>query len=240
MIKNKEQQGIEPKSEKRSFLKINLLSSSEGCIFLVGVTIALIYALWLGTKFIFNPVDANVLAAMTATSIIFGRAAAMTVGYTMGLGHSTVIPVSMIIETMLVLIFYPLFVFSWNHLLVIKGLKSIFDRIHKAAEFHEVKVRKYGTIGLFAFVWFPFWMTGPVVGCVIGFLLALPVWLNISVVLAGTYVAILGWAFFLRTIHEQIASYSSHAAIILMVIIIGIIIIGHLMYRSQQENKNKH
>ena len=228
------------KSEQRKRLKVTLLTSSEGSIFLVGVTIALIYTFWLGTKFIFNPVNANVLAAMTATSIVFGRAAAMTVGYTMSLGHATVIPVSMIIETILVLIFYPLFVFSWKHLLVIKGLKNLFDRIHRAAEFHKDKVRKYGTIGLFAFVWFPFWMTGPVVGCVIGFLLALPVWLNITVVLAGTYVAILGWAFFLREIHEQIASYSSHAALILMVIIIGIIIIGHLMHRSQQENKNRH
>ena len=228
-----------PKSEQRKLLKITLLNSSEGSIFLVGVTLALIYSFWLSIKFIFSTQEAQDLIGLTAVEVMFGRAAGMTFGYTVGLGNKTVIPICIILETILVFIFYPLFVFSWRHLLVVKSLKKLFDRIHQAAETHKDKVRKYGIIGLFAFVWFPFWMTGPVVGCVIGFLLALPVWLNISVVLAGTYVAILGWAFFLRKIHEQIAAYSSHAALILMAIIIGIIIIGHLMHRAQQENKNK-
>jgi hypothetical protein len=98
-------------------------------------------------------------------------------------------------------------------------------------------VRRYGIIGLFAFVWFPFWMTGPVIGCVIGFLLGLRVWLNMTVVLAGTYVAIFGWAFFLRQFHDRVASYSSYAAMVLMALLVIIIIIGHLLHRTIHENK---
>ena len=74
----------------------------------------------------------------------------------------------------------------------------MFDRIHKAADAHKETVRKYGIAGLFLFVWFPFWMTGPVVGCVIGFMIGLRIRLNLSIVLAGTYMAIIGWAVFLR------------------------------------------
>jgi uncharacterized membrane protein len=176
---------------------------------------------------------------MTATEIMFGRAASMTFGYSLGLGHSTVIPICIIIETILVLIFYPLFVFSWRHLLVIKWLKNIFERIHKAAETHKDKVQRYGIIGLFVFVWFPFWMTGPVVGCVIGFLLGLRVWLNITVVLTGTYAAIFGWAFFLRQFHDRVASYSSYAAMVIMALLVIIIIVGQLLHRTLHENKNK-
>jgi uncharacterized membrane protein len=239
MVKKTEQQSGELKSEKRKQLKATLLRSSEGRLLLSGVALAFIYTFWLVIKALFSPDESQVLIGITATEIMFGRATAMAFGYSMGLGHGTVIPICIIMETILVLIFYPLFIFSWRHLLVINWLKNIFERTHRAAEAHKDKVQRYGLIGLFLFVWFPFWMTGPVVGCVIGFLLGLRTWLNITVVLAGTYTAIFGWAFFLRQLHEQVASYSSYAAMVLMILLIVIIIVGHLLYRTMHENKNR-
>ncbi len=239
MGKKTEQPASELNSEQRNQLKVTLLTSSEGRLLLIGVALAFIYTFWLGIKLLLSPEEAQLLVGMTATELMFGRAAAMAFGYSLALGHSTVIPICIIIETILVLIFYPLFVFSWRHLLVINWLKNIFERIHKAAKAHKGKIQRYGIIGLFVFVWFPFWMTGPVVGCVIGFLLGLRVWLNITVVLTGTYVAIFGWAFFLRQIHDRVASYSSYAAMVLMTLLVIIIIVGHLLYRTLHENKNK-
>ncbi len=239
MVKKTEQPAGESKSQKRKQLKATLLRSSEGRLLLSGVALAFIYTFWLVIKALFSPDESQVLIGITATEIMFGRATAMAFGYSMGLGHGTVIPICIIMETILVLIFYPLFIFSWRHLLVINWLKNIFERTHRAAEAHKDKVQRYGLIGLFLFVWFPFWMTGPVVGCVIGFLLGLRTWLNITVVLAGTYTAIFGWAFFLRQLHEQVASYSSYAAMVLMILLIVIIIVGHLLYRTMHENKNR-
>ena len=239
MVEKTEQPANELNSEQRNQLKVTLLTGSEGRLLLIGVALAFIYTFWLGVKLLLSPEESQVLIGMTATEIMFGRAASMAFGYSLGLGHSMVIPICIIIETILVLIFYPLFVFSWRHLLVINRLKNIFERIHKTAEAHRGKVQKYGIIGLFVFVWFPFWMTGPVVGCVIGFLLGLRVWLNMTVVLAGTYVAILGWAFFLRQFHDRVASYSSYATMVLIALLIIIIIVGHRLHRTLQENKNK-
>jgi len=192
MEEESEKQTGEVKSQQPHQLKATLLTSSEGRLLLLGVVLAFIYTFWLGIKLLFSPEQSQLLIGMTATELFFGRAAAMAFGYTLGLGHRTVIPICIIIETILVLIFYPLFVFSWRHLLVIKRLKNVFERIQKSAETHKDKVQKYGVIGLFAFVWFPFWMTGPVVGSVIGFLLGLRVWLNMTVVLTGTCLAIVG------------------------------------------------
>lgn len=214
------------------------MASSEGCLLLIGIALALIYTFWLGFKLLLLLDESQVLIGITATELMFGRAAAMEFGYTMGLGHKTVIPICMIIETILVLIFYPLFVFSWRHLLVIKWLKNILERIKKSAETHKDKIQKYGVAGLFAFVWFPFWMTGPVVGSVIGFLLGLRIRLNLSVVLTATYVAIVGWAYLLRHFHKQIASYSSYAAMVLMALLVFVIITVHLLYRTFHENKD--
>ena len=234
-----EQPASDLNSEQRDQLKVTLLTSSEGRLLLIGVALAFVYTFWLGVKLLFSPEESQVLVGMTATGIMFGRAAGMAFGYSLGLGHTTVIPICIIIETILVLIFYPLFVFSWHHLLVINWLKNIFERIQKSAEAHKDKVQRYGIIGLFVFVWFPFWMTGPVVGCVIGFLLGLRVWLNMTVVLAGNCVAILGWAFLLRHFHDRVASYSSYAAMVLMALLVIIIIVGHLLHRTLYENKKK-
>ena len=226
-------------SERRNRLKVTLLNSSEGRLLLFGVALAFVYTFWLGVKVLLSPEKSQVLIGMTATHIMFGRAAGMAFGFSQKLEPITVIPICIIIETILVLIFYPLFVFSWRHLLVTNWLKNIFERIHKAAETHKGKIQRYGIIGLFVFVWFPFWMTGPVVGCVIGFLLGLRVWLNITVVLTGTCAAIFGWAFFLHQFHDRVASYSSYAAMVLMALLVIIIILGHLLLRTFHENKNK-
>ncbi|MBN2592064.1 MAG: small multi-drug export protein [Sedimentisphaerales bacterium] len=239
MEENAAQSESDLNSQENHQLKSTLLASPEGCFLLIGIALALIYTFWLGIKLLISPDESQVLIGITATELMFGRAAAMAFGYSMGLGHKTVIPICMIIETILVLVVYPLFVFSWRHLLVVKWLKNILERIKKSAETHKDKVQKYGVIGLFAFVWFPFWMTGPVVGSVIGFLLGLRIWLNLPVVLTGTYVAIVGWAFVLRQFHKQIASYSSYAAMVLMALLVFVIIIVHLLYRTFHENKNE-
>jgi uncharacterized membrane protein len=234
-----EKQTEESNSKQKNRLKVTFLNSPEGRLLLVGVALAFIYTFWLGVKLLLSPEEAQVLIGMTATEIMFGRAASMAFGYSLGLGHITVIPICITIETVLVLICYPLFVLSWRHLLVINWLKNIFENIRKAAETHKGKVQKYGIIGLFVFVWFPFWMTGPVVGCVIGFLLGLRIWLNISVVLAGTYLAIFGWAFFLRQLHDHVASYSSYATMVLVALLIIIIIVGNLLHRTLHKDNNK-
>ena len=235
MATETEQPAEEPDSRQPERLRGTLLTSSEGRVLLLGVALAFAYILWLGVKLLVSPDEFQILTGMTAVDIMFGRAAAMAFGYTLNLGHAKVIPICMIIETILVLIVYPLFVFSWQHLLVVKGFRKIFERIRKSAEAHKGKVQKYGIIGLFAFVWFPFWMTGPVVGCVIGFLLGLRVWINIPVVLSGTYLAILAWGLFLK----RFATYSSQAAMVLMVLLIVIVVAGSLLHGTLSENKNK-
>ena len=229
-----------PNPQEPDHLRETLLTSSEGRILLIGVFLASAYIFWLGIRLLMAPTEFHVLAAMTAMDIMFGRAAAMAYGYSQQLEHAKVISICMLIEAILVLIVYPLFVFSWQHLLVVKGLKKIFDRIRKAAEAHKDKVQRYGIIGLFAFVWFPFWMTGPVVGCVIGFLLGLRAWINITVVVAGSCLAILVWGIFLSRFHDSVAAYSPQAAMVMMILLIVVIVVGSLLHRTLRESKNRH
>ncbi|MHC5088143.1 MAG: small multi-drug export protein [Planctomycetota bacterium] len=156
----------------------------------------------------------------------------------MEIGHVRVILISMLLETILVLVFYPLFVFIWKQLLVTRWLKRLSDRTYKAAERHKDKVRKYGVIGLFAFVWLPFWMTGPVVGCMIGYLLGMRIWVNLITVLTGTYIAILGWAYLLSELHQQTLSYSSYAIVIIAAIAAAAILTWTLRQHYRKPSQN--
>ena len=235
----REQRAREANGGRSNGLGVTLLAGPEGRLLLIAVALAFVYTLWLAFKVLTTPAESQFLIGMTATTLVFGRAAGLAYAYSVGLGHAKAMPVTMVVETLHVLVFYPLFVFSWRHLLVIKSLKNVFERIHQAAETHKAKIQRYGVVGLFAFVWFPFWMTGPVVGSVIGFLLGLPVWLNMTAVLVGTYVAIVGWAFFLREVHERVAAYDPYAAMALVVILIVIVVAGHFLRRTLHETKRK-
>ena len=129
--------------QENNQLRRTLISAPEGKLLIFGVGLAFMYIFWLVIKLLFVPEQSQILVGVTATGILFGRAAAMALGYSLGLGHITIIPICMVIETVLVLIFYPLFVFSFRHLLVIKWLKKTFDHAQRTAEMHKKKVQRY-------------------------------------------------------------------------------------------------
>lgn len=221
------------RDEQRIWLR--LLSTPEGRILVTGGVLSLASILLLAVQSLINPQMSRIFVMMILTSIFFGRAAGLTVGYSLGLDHGVVVPLIMFVETVLVLLFYPLFVFSCQRLLIIPQLKHLIDRTAKAAESYSARIRRYGMISLFVFVWSPFWMTGPVVGCAIGYLLGIRPLYNLSIVLVGTYMAISCWAFFLQELQEQIAGYSPYGPFILIVLVVLVIIIGRILHNAHHK-----
>lgn len=206
-----------------------LLTTPEGRILEIGLIIALLFIAVLGFGYIYFQEKAHIFLGMSATNILFGRAAGISFGYSFELSNVLVIITNVLIETILVLIFYPLFVFSWRSILVIRPLRRTIKRTSIAAETHQTTIRKYGTIGLFMFVWLPFWATGPMVGCAIGYLLGLNPWKNLTIVLSGTCLAIIFWAILLREIHERVAAYSPYASSIIVIVIILFVSVIYLL-----------
>ncbi len=218
------------------FLSI-IQTSLEGRILLFGVMLTLLYIMGLVICWMVKPDIFQMLIGLTATHILFGRAAALSFGYTVGLNHGSVIPVSMVIETILVLIMYPLFVLTLQRLVEIEILSNVMRKINKVAEERHDTIRKFGIVGLFFFVWFPFWMTGPVLGSVIGFLLGLKVWVVLTVVLSGTYMAIVCWSILLRELHKRVAAYNPYVPMIMLAAIIAIVILGNILHKSNIKKK---
>ena len=201
-----------------------LFASPEGL--LLGIGLALTSLLFLGFGIAWHLYPDSVLSytAMTGLNLVIGRAAGMSFGYASGFGHAQVVPLNMLVESIQVLVVYPLFVLSMRQLIRVPQLQVFLSRMHHAAEAHGGSVRKFGIVGLFVFVFVPFWMTGPVVGSIIGFLIGLRPWVSVSIVLGATYVAIGVWALLLNELSAWAATVNRFAPFALVVAIALIVL----------------
>jgi uncharacterized membrane protein len=184
-----------------------------------------------------SPRLGQIILGITASNVLFGRAAGISLGYTFEFGHASVISLNILLETILVLLFYPLFIFSLNQLLAIKWLKKFMDRAAASAKKHQHKVQRYGIPGLILFVWFPFSMTGPLVGCIIGYMIGLGTRINIAVVLGSTYLAIICWAMFLRGMLGHLAAYSTYWPIAFIATIVALIVMAQVIKMLKLKRK---
>ena len=199
-----------------------LFASTEGRMLGVGLALTGLMLLAFGVGWHLYPDRILPYAIMTGLNLIIGREAGMSFGYASGFGHAQVAPLNILVETIQVLVIYPLFVQSTRHLIKLRIMESFITRIQHAAESGGGVVRKFGIAGLFVFVFVPFWMTGPVVGAIIGFLIGLRPWVNLAVVLVSTYIAIGIWALLLNELNvwasavNQYAPYALFLAIVLI------------------------
>lgn len=189
-----------------------LLQTGEARILALGLGLTLLALVALGVGWLVEPELTAVFAAMTGLNLTVGRAAGMTFGYASGLDHPAVISSNVLVETIQVLVVYPLFVLGWNNLVDVRHMRRFLVSMRHSAEANQARVARYGMAGLFAFVFLPFWMTGPVVGAMIGYLIGLKPRQTLATVLVATYVAVAIWAVFFERMNELAAVYGRYAA----------------------------
>ena len=192
------------------------LSSQEGKIFTFGMLLLLAYLGGIISTYLFSVSDANHLVVMTVTNFLFGRAAGISYGFSVAFDDLVIIATNIIIELITVLLIYPLFVISWKKSVTVHGLHGFFSKAKELRIKYSVFFDKYGKYGLFIFVWFPFWMTGPVVGSIIGFLIGLKHHHTMLIVISGTSLAIVVWTYFLKELISLLDQISSYAPYILL------------------------
>ena len=201
-----------------------LLKSQEGKILLFGLLLFFSYSISIISVYLFSVEDANSLVVMTVTNFFFGRAAGISYGYTAEFSDEVIILANMIIEFVTVMIIYPLFVLSWKKSVRIEMLRSFFTNVKLQRRKYKSFFQKYGKYGLFIFVWFPFWLTGPVIGSIIGFLIGIKHYTTMTIVLLGTSLAIVIWTFFLKFFLDLLNQLSGNTPSIFLglIIVVGV------------------
>ncbi len=214
-----------------------LLSSQEGKIFITGMLLFFLFLIIVAVTYIFSISEANDLMIMSVTNFFFGRAAGISYGYTVEFSDRIIIIMNIMIEFIMVMISYPLFVFSWNKSLNIKFLRHFFISVKREKLKYKNYFLKYGKYGLFLFVWFPFWMTGPVIGSIIGFLIGIKHYTTMLIVLSGTSLAIVIWTYFLKELIILLNQVSANAPYILLGLFILIAIILKVLKKGRADDK---
>jgi len=111
-----------------------LFASTEGRMLGIGLALTGLMLLAFGIGWHLFPDSVLTYAAMTGLNLVIGRAAGMSFGYASGLGHAQVVPLNMLVETIQVLVVYPLFALSWRQLIRVPRLQPFVKRMHHSAE----------------------------------------------------------------------------------------------------------
>ena len=106
----------------------------------------------------------------------------------------------------------------------------------KNAQANRRRISRYGPIGLLFFVWFPLYMTGPLVGSIIGYFMGLNPYINITVVLSGTLAAVICWVAIFEKLATQLGQWSG----LIPAFVIIAALIAFLVVRSKQRKETRH
>jgi len=205
-------------------IKHEFFKHKEGKILILGLVLLGSFFILILLSALFFPHYLQQILSITATNIIFGRMAGLSIGIASQMNTPLLIAFNLFIESIMVLLMYPLFVLSWKRLDLITyaPLNRFLERSKESAHKYEPMIKRYGVIGLILFVLTPFAMTGPVVGSFVGFLIGFRHAVTLLVVLTSTLVAIIIWVYLIKNFEELLITYSDR-------IMMGFLIAGTLM-----------
>ncbi len=201
-----------------------LYKGEEGNILILSLCITLSLIVFIIISYQIDVSFANRITGIVFTNLLVGRVPALSFGYAADLSHFTVISINIVTEMILVTAIYPLFVFSLKGVLKVKVLEDFFTEVQKKKNEHQKKFDKYGRFGLFVFVFIPFWMTGPIVGSIIGFLIGMKHYVVIFIVFIATIISITLWGLFLQEIIDFLLIFDTQIVWILLLLVVSVLL----------------
>jgi uncharacterized membrane protein len=200
-------------------------------ILLIGLSLALLTGLYLAYLLF---ADLDLYEALSYTAIVHtmgGRALGIATCLSAGIPLLPTILYNFWLEVVIVLICYGFVVLIMRNVIQPKLFHSAVRQAELSAQSQKTRVKKYGGVGLFLFVMFPFFMTGPVVGSIIGYLLNYKAINNFLIVFGGTLSSILIYAL----IGNRVLNYINQFIAVDLVkkwgsIIVGLLIVIFLIY----------
>ncbi len=161
-----------------------------GCLLLIGsigVIGLLAYA---------NHPKWQIVFSMAVAHMIAGKGVSVVQGVALGLHPLGILILASISDLVLLLLAYPVLVFSYEHFFETSLFQRHMLRVFESAQRGMDRIGRFKVLGVFMFVWLPFWMTGVLVGSILGYSLGLRSWVTLVTAALGTFTSILIWLFF--------------------------------------------
>lgn len=215
-------------------VQIEFLYTDEGRIFVLGCAMLILWVLVIALLWEFKQACWIDLLTMSFTELFLGRAAAIAHAKLVNMHPVLMVFVATYVDAVTVLISYPLLVFSYTHLFegrfFQKHMRPIFESAQKGMD----RVSGSKIAGVFAFVWFPFWMTGVVVGAALGYLLGLKHWVTMVTVTVSTMSASLCWVLFYDKLFDLLGKVHRGVPVVLTVAIITWLAVRRIIRKRRE------
>ncbi len=221
---------------KHRTVRLRVLLANERGVFVLGCFMLIAWVgavalLWQRSHALWLPV-----LTMGFTELFAGRAAAIAQAQHLDMQPALIVLLATYVDAATVFIIYPLLVFCYENLFerrfFQKHMKPVFDSARRSLN----RFAKYEILGVFCFVWIPFWMTGVVVGAVLGYLLGLRTWINMATVTVATLTASLCWAFAYDRLFTWLAAIHKGIPVTVTCVLIAVLLCRRWLqgYRNRQ------
>jgi len=171
--------------------RLNLI---EVKILLLGLVLTVLTGIYFLYLLITDPGLYKVLSSTAIIHMMGGRALGIVTCLSADISLFYTILYNFFLEVVIVLIAYGIVVLVMRNIIQPKLFNSAVRQAELTAQSQKTKIKKYGSIGLFLFVMFPFFMTGPVIGAIVGYLLNYRAINNFLIVFSGTLASIIIYA----------------------------------------------
>jgi uncharacterized membrane protein len=219
--------------KKLAYLVRERLDMIEVKILLIGLGLAALTGIYFLYLIFTDPGLYQVLSSTAIIHLMGGRGLGIVTCLSAGISLFYTILYNFFLEIVIVLIAYGIVVLVMRNIIQPRLFHSAVRQAELTAQSQKTKIKKYGSIGLFLFVMFPFFMTGPVIGAIIGYLLNYRAINNFLIVFSGTLASILIYAFIGNNIINFINRYIHIDVLrkwsgIIIIVLIVIFLIYHL------------
>ena len=234
--------------KKLAYLIRERLNMIEVKILFLGLVLTALTGIYFLYLLFTDPGLYKVLSSTAIIHLMGGRALGILTCLSAGISLFYTIIYNFFLEVVIVLIAYGIVVLVMRNIIQPKLFDKAVRQAELTAQNQKTKIKKYGSIGLFLFVMFPFFMTGPVIGAIIGYLLNYKVVNNFLIVFSGTLTSIMIYALignnFINFINQyiQIDVLRKWGGIVIAVLIV-VFLIYHLktvktfLYRADDDEE---
>jgi uncharacterized membrane protein len=167
-----------------------------------------------------------------------GRAISIAQGTHVGLPRWLIIVIATYVDIMGMLLVYPLFVYSYEHFVEGHFFQRRMRPMLESAQKNVHSFGRYKIVGVFFFVWLPFWMTGIIVGAILGYLLRLPTWVVLITTSLGALAAVSSWVYAYDQVYRWLSAINQDFAFVFTVVLIAGLLVWRV-WRKRRESLKK-
>jgi len=201
-------------------MKKFLLNTIEGRILVTGFLLTALFLVFIVIGIIQGTPGAKIAFLVFITHCVGSRAGGIGLCILNDLGPVTTIALNFYFECLIVCYTYASFVLSTSGIFKAAWIKTSMRTLKEKAEEKKNKIKRWGWIGIFAFVMAPLPVTGPVVGTIIGYMIRMRLFSNFSAAGLGTLTAIVAWYYGFDFLEDRFAMLQYVFVAICVVIIL--------------------